>query len=149
MEGGKMTNEQIAADLERHAEYVLGVLLKDNLRYAAERLRSDAAEIERLRAQIAEPLTSSEARKIILDLRNGCGDSSCKIRRPSGMVTNGGCRCHDTLMLALSAQIAARPSDEELAKRVIALYDRRGWAYSGIARIDIVADELRAAREGR
>ena len=23
----------------------------------------------------------------------GCGDSLCCIRRPSGMVTNGGCRC--------------------------------------------------------
>lgn len=26
----------------------------------------------------------------------GCGDNSCRFVRPTGMATNGGCRCHDS-----------------------------------------------------
>jgi hypothetical protein len=28
---------------------------------------------------------------------NGCGDSSCIVKRPVGMCTNGGCRCFSDL----------------------------------------------------
>lgn len=33
------------------------------------------------------------ARRIVKELRGGCGDNSCQIRMPNGMGTNGGCRC--------------------------------------------------------
>lgn len=25
----------------------------------------------------------------------GCGDNSCRFKKPTGMATNGGCRCKD------------------------------------------------------
>ena len=32
-------------------------------------------------------------RALHLWAENGCGDGGCVIKKPSGMVTNGGCRC--------------------------------------------------------
>ena len=40
--------------------------------------------------QIKAALAAFEAS---LDDIGGCGDSSCLVRKPVGMATNGGCRC--------------------------------------------------------
>jgi len=38
-------------------------------------------------------LARSAAKLLIRDLRQGCGDNSCYFKTPSGVGTNGGCRC--------------------------------------------------------
>ena len=44
-------------------------------------------------------------------LRMGCGDNSCYFRRPTGMGTNGGCRCQEVIesMLYRAVQTAKEP----------------------------------------
>lgn len=41
-------------------------------------------------AQIKDALSRYESMR---DSVGGCGDGSCLIKKPSGMATNGGCRC--------------------------------------------------------
>lgn len=63
-------------------------------------------EISNLRMQLAEVETERNTLRTKLETLKttltqikegfdieGCGDSSCIIRKPTGMATNGGCRC--------------------------------------------------------
>lgn len=36
----------------------------------------------------------SAAKELAQNLERGCGDHSCAIKKPTGMGTNGGCRCN-------------------------------------------------------
>jgi hypothetical protein len=40
------------------------------------------------RAKVEELLS------ILSGFQNGCGDGNCKIKKPTGIHTNGGCRCY-------------------------------------------------------
>lgn len=41
---------------------------------------------------------------------NGCGDGNCRIKKPTGMHTNGGCRCYRTIAeLGLELASLAEP----------------------------------------
>lgn len=40
-------------------------------------------------------------------LWDGCGDNSCRYKRPAGMATNGGCRCCEKIEDALRAACLA------------------------------------------
>lgn len=62
---------------EREAESILGPLLD-----------AARAEIAALRAEIDEERRADHAQT-----SHGCGDNSCLVARPTGMATNGGCRC--------------------------------------------------------
>ena len=46
-----------------------------------------------------EPLTSAEMDRLLANAARitGCQDHSCIVRPPTGMATNGGCRCGDQL----------------------------------------------------
>ncbi len=46
----------------------------------------------------------------------GCGDNSCRFVKPSGVGTNGGCRCADKpfVMAALAALYKAALKEAEL-----------------------------------
>lgn len=46
--------------------------------------------------------------------RVGCGDSSCKFTRPSGMATNGGCRCEQGPFVVSALANLYRVTFEEL-----------------------------------
>lgn len=62
---------------EREAESILGTLLD-----------AARAEIAALRAEIDE-----ERRADYAPSSHGCMDNSCVVAKPTGMATNGGCRC--------------------------------------------------------
>jgi hypothetical protein len=55
------------------------------------------------------------ARRLVMELAQGCGDHSCRFNKPSGMGTNGGCRCIDKIEDALSRRSTV-PSSDGLAK---------------------------------
>jgi hypothetical protein len=55
------------------------------------------------------------ARRLVMELAQGCGDHSCRFKKPSGMGTNGGCRCIDKIEDALSRRSTVTP---EAHKRV-------------------------------
>lgn len=57
---------------------------------AKERDQRQRAEIEAKRKAFQD---SADERHIAQGQPTGCGDSSCIVRAPNGMATNGGCRC--------------------------------------------------------
>lgn len=62
----------------------------------AKRLTTKERE-QRQRAEIAAKRKAlddaADERHIAQGQPSGCGDSSCIVRAPTGMATNGGCRC--------------------------------------------------------
>ncbi len=56
-------------------------------------------------------------RMIEFRMSRGCGDHSCKIRRPTGQGTNGGCRCWnavETALFMLEREASSRATPEGL-----------------------------------
>lgn len=51
------------------------------------------AEIARLRALNAELVEAARKYVAAAEYVGGCGDGNCVVLRPTGMHTNGGCRC--------------------------------------------------------
>jgi hypothetical protein len=51
------------------------------------------------------------ARRLVMELAQGCGDHSCRFNKPSGMGTNGGCRCIDKIEDALSRRSTVTPAE--------------------------------------
>jgi hypothetical protein len=54
------------------------------------------------------------ARRLVMELAQGCGDHSCRFNKPSGMGTNGGCRCIDKIEDALSRRSTVTPAEERI-----------------------------------
>jgi hypothetical protein len=54
------------------------------------------------------------ARRLVMELAQGCGDHSCRFKKPSGMGTNGGCRCIDKIEDALSRRSTVTPPEKFL-----------------------------------
>ena len=65
------------------------------------------AELEALRAAVDEETALDRERA-----EHGCGDASCVVERPTGMTTNGGCRCGRRALRA-----ALQRARKELAER--------------------------------
>lgn len=80
-----MTAEQLAAELSAVLK-TQGLQLVASDELAA--LREARAELAALRAELDE-----ERRADRVQTMHGCGDNLCMIARPTGMATNGGCRC--------------------------------------------------------
>lgn len=57
---------------------------------AKERDQRERAEIAAKRKALDD---ADDERHIAQEQPSGCGDSSCIVRAPTGMATNGGCRC--------------------------------------------------------
>lgn len=63
-----------------------------------------------------EPLTETPlhiARRLVQELLAGCGDNSCRFKKPSGMATNGGCRCYEKIEATIDAGRSARLKAEK------------------------------------
>jgi hypothetical protein len=75
-------------------------------------LTARIAESERQREALAEAVR-------VVENRTGCGDHSCLFRKPTGMGTNGGCRCprrpglSEAFALLYRAALAALPPTPE------------------------------------
>lgn len=48
------------------------------------------------------------ATELMRQLEQGCGDNSCRLKRPQGLGTNGGCRCKDAISDRIEAEITAQ-----------------------------------------
>jgi hypothetical protein len=86
------------------------------------------------------------ARRLVMELAQGCGDHSCRFKKPSGMGTNGGCRCIDKIEDALSRRSTVTPERREYDFNVVRVYClRHPRTAMGYNAMGFLCGECRAA----
>jgi hypothetical protein len=86
------------------------------------------------------------ARRLVMELAQGCGDHSCRFKKPSGMGTNGGCRCIDKIEDALSRRSTVTPERREYDFNVVRVYClRHPRTAMGYNAVGFLCGECRAA----
>jgi len=99
--------DAVARTIEQDPDLFLHLLDKQGL---LDRLRAKLAAAEGITPEPEPALTKAWLFRNL----DGCGDHGCLIKKPTGMGTNGGCRCKDnrsTVNLILS-RLAALPDSD-------------------------------------